>query len=54
MAKTIQIITKENVAKIVVDGNEIHDVISYTLQENSKCASLILEIAIIGEIEAQR
>ena len=55
MSKSVLISTKENAAKIVVDGNEIHDVLSYTLLERSgECAKLILEIALIDEIEVQR
>ncbi len=53
MAKKVLISTKENAAKIVVDGNEISDVLSYTLEETSRSATLKLEIAIMSEVEAQ-
>lgn len=54
MAKSLYINTKENAAKIVIDGNEIGDVISYILLENSKEVTLTLKIVITGEIEVQR
>ena len=53
MAKTIFICTKENTAQIIVDGNEISDVLSYELSENTQGARLKLELAVIGAIEAQ-
>lgn len=53
MARTISISAKDNAAKIIVDGNEISDVISYVLEETPKGATLKLEIAIMGEIEVQ-
>lgn len=46
MAKTLEIITNENAAKIVVDGNEISDVISYRLSEDGEGTVLELKIAI--------
>ncbi len=55
MAKSVQITTRENAAKIVVDGNEISDVIAYTLEETAKgVAMLKLEIAITGEVEVRK
>lgn len=54
MAASVYIHTKDNAAKIVVDGNEIDDVISYSLEESPKGSTLKLEIAIMGEIEVQR
>lgn len=53
MAKAVHIRTKENAAKIVVDGNEISDVLSYELFEDSRGARLKLEVAITDSVEAQ-
>lgn len=54
LATSVYIHTKDNAAEIVVDGNEINDVISYTLEESPNGSTLKLEIAITGEIEVQR
>jgi len=54
MAKTVSICTEKNAAKIVVDGNEIHDVISYVLEETTEGATLKLTIAIMGEGKAKQ
>ena len=51
MAKSVKIYIKENTAKIIVDGNEIHDVVSYELSENTDGAFLTLKIA-VGEVDA--
>ena len=51
MAKSVKIYTKQNIAKIIVDGNEIHDVVSYELSENRDGAFLTLKIA-VGEVDA--
>lgn len=53
MASSVCIHTKDNAVHIVVDGNEMGDVISYSLEESPKGATLKLEIAITGEIEAK-
>lgn len=53
MAKSVKISTKENTAKIVVDGNEVSDVISYELTENQEGARIKLEILIMDSVEAQ-
>lgn len=52
MAKSVKIYTKENTAKIIVDGNEIHDVVSYELSENRDGAFLTLKVAITDTVEA--
>lgn len=53
MAKSVVISTKENDAKIVVDGNEISDIISYNLFEDRSRRTLTLEIAVTDTIEVQ-
>ncbi len=53
MAQTVSITTKENVAKIIVDGNEVSDVLSYRLEETENLATLTLKLAVKGKIEAQ-
>lgn len=53
MAQVVSIKTEENAAKIIVDGNEISDVLSYRLEEDSNNATLTLKIAVKGEIVAQ-
>lgn len=52
MAKAISISTQENAVKIVIDGNEINDVISYQLSDDGSCPRLTIEIAVMGEVEA--
>lgn len=54
MAKSVSIQTKENAAKVIVDGNEISDVLSYSLTEDSKGAVLELRIAIMDSVSVQR
>lgn len=51
MAKSVIIQTQENAAKIIVDGNEISDVLSYTLHEDSSGAKLMLEIAAADAVD---
>lgn len=53
IAKAVQISTKEGTTKIVVDGNELSDVISYELTEDCEGARLKLEILIMDSVEAQ-
>ena len=53
MAESIQITTRENAAKVVVDGNEISDVLEYKLKEDCKGAVLTLRIYVKGTIEAR-
>ena len=53
MAKELKILAKDNAAKIIIDGNEIHDVISYKLTEDEKGAQLELVIA-INEVEVEK
>ena len=52
MAKELKILAKDNAAKIIVDGNEIHDVIRYGLTEDERGARLELTIA-INEVEVE-
>lgn len=54
MAKAVQIFTKDNTAEIIVDGNKINDVICYELKEDHNGAKLVLEIAIMDEVEVRR
>lgn len=49
----VQITTRENAAKVVVDGNEISDVLEYELKEDSQGAVLTLRICVRGTIEAR-
>ena len=53
MAESVQITTRENAAKVVVDGNEISDVLEYELKENGQGAVLMLRIYVKGTIEAR-
>lgn len=53
MAQTVSIMTAENAAKIIVDGNEISDVLGYKLEEDGNSAVLTLKIAVTGMIEAR-
>ena len=53
MAESIHITTRENAAKVVVDGNEISDVLEYELKENGQGAVLTLRICVRGTIEAR-
>ena len=53
MAKSVQITTSENAAKIVVDGNEISDVLEYELKEDQEGTILTLKILVTGSIEAR-
>lgn len=52
MAKSVSIETRENAVKIIVDGNEINDVLSYVLSEDESGAVLTLRISITEEVEA--
>lgn len=45
MAKKLLIETGENAAKIVVDGNELADVLSYSLKEDYE-AGVVLTVSI--------
>lgn len=54
MAKSVIIRTQGNAAKIIVDGNEIGDVLSYVLREDYDNARLTLEIAITDAVEVRR
>lgn len=54
MAKSVSIQTKENTAEIIVDGNEISDVLSHSLIEDSKGAVLKLRIAIMDSVSVRR
>lgn len=54
MAKTVRILTKENDAEVIVDGNKISDVISYELKEDpDRGPRLTVEIAIMDEVEVR-
>ena len=53
MAESVHITTRENAAKVVVDGNEISDVLEYELKEDQECTILTLKILITGSSEAQ-
>ena len=52
MAKSVSIKTEENATRIIIDGNEINDVVSYQLSESADSAFLEIKIAILGVIEA--
>lgn len=52
MAESLKIETKQNTVKIIVDGNEIHDVLSYFLEESNEERTLVLRVAIRGSVEA--
>ena len=53
MAENIKITGSENAVNIVVDGNEIHGVQAYRLEETDAGAVLTLVISISGSIEVQ-
>ena len=50
MARTFEITTEGNAAKIVVDGNEISDVIECNLRKNNEGTILEIKIAITGDV----
>lgn len=54
MARSIEISTKENIVKIIIDGNEIHDVVSYKLSEDKDGAFLTLTVALTNAVEVLR
>jgi len=54
MAETLTITSEKNGTQIIIDGNQINDVVSYTLQESTEGAKLTLEIFVTGKIEVQR
>ena len=51
MAKSVVIKKGDNNTEVYIDDEEICDVISYELSENSNIATLKIEICITGEIE---
>jgi len=53
LAQTLSILCKKNTVQIIVDGNEMHDVLYYNLEEGSSIAVLTLKVAVTGEIEVQ-
>lgn len=53
MARSVRIETNKNTVKIVVDGNEIHDVLEYQLEESAQGAFLTLHVAITESVEVQ-
>lgn len=46
MAKIVRILAKENIVKIIIDGNEIHDVVAYKLEEDKNGAFLTLTVPV--------
>ena len=55
MAQSINISrTKENTVKIVIDGNEIHDVISCELQENADLPILTIKLSVVKNVQVQQ
>ncbi|MEG1880393.1 MAG: hypothetical protein RR145_03645 [Oscillospiraceae bacterium] len=54
MAKSLYIGSNSNGCKIVVDGNEITDIMSYILEENATGATLTLVLSITDKIEVQQ
>lgn len=54
MAQSAQISTKNDTTKIVVDGNEVHDVVSYTVSSSADAMTkLVLEIVVLNDLEVQ-
>ncbi|MCI5499223.1 MAG: hypothetical protein MR419_06840 [Clostridiales bacterium] len=53
MARSVRIETNKNTVKIVVDGNEIHDVLEYQLEESAQGTFLTLHVAITESVEVQ-
>ena len=54
MAENVTIQTSNNTANIVIDGNEIHGVTGYQLEEDERGAFLTLRIAITDSVEVLR
>lgn len=55
MAKTLEIQTEKDTAKLILDGNEIHDVLSYRLEEGTEqLPTLTVQVAITGGVAVRR
>ena len=54
MAESVVINVNDNTANIVIDGNEIHGVTGYQLEEDERGAFLTLRIAITDSVEVLR
>lgn len=51
MAKTCEIKETENTPEIMVDGHEIKDVISYSIEHRGEVPELVVRIAITDELQ---
>ena len=51
MAESLRIETKQNAAKLIVDGNEIRDVLEYRLEESAQKRVLTVSVAIKDSVE---
>lgn len=55
VAQTLEIRTKKDTVQLVLDGNEIHDVLSYQLEERpDQLPVLTVRVAITGGVAASR
>lgn len=55
MAQTLEIRTKKDTVQLVLDGHEIHDVLSYQLEESpDQLPVLTVRVAITGDVAASR
>ena len=53
MAQTLEIRTKKDTVQLVLDGHEIHDVLSYQLEESpNQLPVLTVRVAITGGVAA--
>lgn len=54
MAQSVQVHMKDATTKIVIDGNEVHDVVSYLVSGSvDDVPKLKIEIAIHNDLEVQ-
>ena len=51
MAESVTIQTSNNTVKIAIDGNEIHGVMGYQLEEDERGAFLTVRVAITDSVE---
>lgn len=55
MAQTLEIQKKKDTATLVLDGHEIHDVLSYQLEESpDQLPVLTVRVAITGDVAVSR
>lgn len=54
MAQTVQITKENDITKIVVDGNEITDVVSYEMKEQAGAPAILYLSFLVNAVEVQR